>query len=278
MVKIVSDTTSGLPREIAEHLGIALVPQIVVFGEKSYRDDTELDTATFLQLLKASKSLPKTAAPPPLMYYPIFQAAIDEGETVIVIAPSQKVSGTVRSALSAKDDFSNADIRVIDTQTVAGNLGSLAILAAKLAQEGRTADEIVAEIEKMIPRGRTFFVIDTLEYLQKGGRIGGAKALIGELLQVKPILQILDGQVQSFDQERTKKRATARLIEIVEEQVKGSTEPHLCVMQVDALDEADAIRRELGSRLGIQNIPVYELPPAIVVHAGPKTLAIGFFV
>ena len=278
MIKIVADTTSSLPLELAHQLGIAMVPQLVTFGEKSYRDDGEIDTATFLQKLRSSSSLPKTAAPPHALYLPLFKEAAEKGETVMVIAPSQKVSGTVRSAETAKLEFPGADIRIIDTQAIAGNLGSLVLLAHKMAQAGENADAIVKTVEGLIPLGRTYFVLDTLEYLQKGGRIGGAKALIGELLQVKPILQINHGQVEQYEQERTKKKATARMIEIVAEQIKDSTYPQLSVMEIDAMDEAKALAAELKARTGIQNIPIYEMPPAIVVHAGPKVIAAGFFV
>jgi DegV family protein with EDD domain len=277
MVKIITDTTSGLPKELASQLGIPVIPQTVIFGEKAYRDDTELDTLTFLKLLKGSKQLPKTAAPSPELYKPFFQLAKDNGESVIVIAPSEKVSGTVNSAMIARKDYPDTDIRVIDAMTIAGNLGTLALLAHQLAKEGKTADEIESFIKDLIPRGRTYFLINTLEYLQKGGRIGGARALLGELLQVKPILQIKDGQVAPFDQERTKKRALGKLIEIVTEQVKASKDPHLCVMHVEALEDANALAATFATNLNISNIPFYELPPAIVVHAGPKTLAVGFF-
>ncbi len=144
---------------------------------------------------------------------------------MVVITPSEKVSGTYNSAMIARDDFKNADIRVIDSRSIAGNLGTLSLLAHEMAQSGKTADEIEAKIKELIPRGRTYFLIDTLEYLQKGGRIGSARALLGELLQVKPILQIKDGQVAPFDQERTKKRALAKLMEIVSEQVKSQQRP-----------------------------------------------------
>jgi DegV family protein with EDD domain len=277
MIRIITDTTAGLPRELTAQLGLPIIPQNVIFGDQSYRDDTELDTLTFLKMLKESKQLPKTAAPSPELYKPFFQEGADKGEPVIVVAPSEKVSGTVNSAKTASKDFPNADIRVIDTQTVAGDLGTLALLAHQLAQEGKTADEIESRIRDLIPRGRTYFLIDTLEYLQKGGRIGGARALIGELLQVKPILQIKDGQVAPFDQERTKRRAVSKLVEIVCEQAKASKEPHLCVMHVEALEDAQALATMFNSTLHISNIPIYELPPAIVVHAGPRTLAVGFF-
>jgi DegV family protein with EDD domain len=278
MTKIVGDTTSGLPLERAAWLGIPMIPQLVIFGEQTFRDDTELTSAEFLEKLKTASSLPKTAAPPPALYNPIFEAAAKRGETVIVIAPTSKMSGTVRSAETAKADFPGADIRVIDTLTIAGCLGSLVLAAQEMVQKGKSADEIEAYVKALIPLSRTYFVVDTLEYLQKGGRIGAAKALLGELLQMKPILQVKDGQAAPFEQERTKKRATARLIEIACEQVAGSQNPHLSVMHIDAEDEANAICAELSKRLNIQDIPIYLLPPAIVTHAGPKTLAVGFFV
>jgi DegV family protein with EDD domain len=278
MVTIVADTTSGLPRETATRLGIPLIPQIVMFGEESYRDDTELDTAAFLQKLKASKELPKTAAPPPALYNPIYEDAKRRGDSVIVIAPSAKVSGTVRAATVAAQDFPGLDVRVVDSLTIAGNLASLVLVAHEWATSGADADTIVSRLNDWIARGRIYFLVNTLEYLQKGGRIGGAKALMGELLQVKPILTIREGQVEPFEQQRTKKRALARLVEVVEEQCPKSTEAHLCVMQADAPDAAQALAADLGSRMNRTGLPIYELPPAIVVHGGPGVLAVGFFV
>jgi DegV family protein with EDD domain len=285
MLKIVTDTLTGFPLEMMRARGIPVIPQIVIFGETSYRDDNEIDTDTFLQKLRASKVSPKTAAPPPQLYYPIFEAATKSGDTVLVIAPSAKLSGTVRSAESAKQDFPEADIRILDTQTVACNQGSLTLLAHEMVQQGCTADEIEARIKEMSQHGHLYFVVDTLEYLKRGGRIGAARALLGEMLQVKPILQLFGGQIAPFDQERTKKRATARLIEIVVEQLtirpglspSGKPAPHLCVVHIDAEAEAQALSAELSARTGIPNIPIYLLPPAIVVHAGPKALGAGFF-
>jgi len=144
MVKIVADTTSGLPREMLGELGITLIPQIVVFGEDSYRDDTELDTATFLQKLKASAVLPKTAAPPPVLYHPVFEQAQRDGDEVIVVAPSAKVSGTVRSAEVAAQDFPNLKVAVVDSQTIAGNLASLVLLANGWARAGANAERLGA--------------------------------------------------------------------------------------------------------------------------------------
>jgi DegV family protein with EDD domain len=146
-----------------------------------------------------------------------------------------------------------------------------------MAKAGKSADEIVAKLNDMIPRGRLYFLVDTLEFLAKGGRIGGAKKLLAELLEIKPILQVKDGQVESFEQHRTKKRALARLVDVVMESCKGGEESHLCVLQVEAEKEAEALAQELKSKVPVSNIPIYELPPAIVVHAGPKAMGVGFF-
>ena len=278
MTIIVADTTCGLPRNLLAQRGIPVIPQIVMFGEDSFHDDKEMDTATFLQKLKASKSLPKTSAPEPPLYFPIFKEAQEKGESVIVVAPTGKASGTVRSAQTAALEFPMLDVRVVDTLTISCNLASLVLVADDMAKAGESADAIVAKLDDMIPRGRIYFLVDTLEYLAKGGRIGGAKRLLAELLEIKPILQVKNGQVESFEQQRTRKRALARLMEVVAEQCPGGESAHLCVIQVEAESEAQSLAAELKSRVSVSPIPIYELPPAIVVHAGPRAMGVGFFV
>ncbi len=278
MTIIVADTTCGLPRDLLAQRGIPLIPQVVMFGEDSFHDDKEMDTATFLQKLKASKELPKTAAPEPPLYFPIFKQAQEKDESVIVVAPTGKASGTVRSAQTAAQEFPKVDVRVVDTLTISCNLGSLVLVADDMAKAGESTDAIVAKLNDMIPRGRIYFLVDTLEYLAKGGRIGGAKRLLAELLEIKPILQVRNGQVESFEQQRTKKRALARLVDVVAEQCPGGEFAHLCALQVEAESEAESLVAELKSRVNVPQIPIYELPPAIVVHAGPKAMGVGFFV
>ncbi|HEU0295717.1 MAG TPA: DegV family protein [Anaerolineales bacterium] len=277
MVVIVADTTCGLPRDLLEQRGIPLIPQIITLGEKYYHDDEEIDTPKLLRMMQDSPLLPRTSAPGPIMYYSIFGPAAERGDSVVVVAPSMKVSGTIRSAQTAALDFPNVDIRVVDTQTVSCNLGSLVLLADDLAKTGRSADEIVQKLNDMIPRGRLYFLVNTLEYLAKGGRIGGAKNLLAELLQLKPILQVKNGQVEPFEQQRTKRRALARLVEVTAEGCRGGEEAHLCVIQVAAEKEAQSLVEELQSKIPVSNIPIYELPPAIVVHSGPGALGVGFF-
>ncbi len=278
MIKIVTDTTSSLPPELAQAHDIPVLPQIIIFGEESYRDDTEMDTRMFLQKLRSSPTLPKTAAPPPALYNPIFERLLAEGyRTIICLHPSSELSGTVRSALTAAQDFPGADIRVVDTRTIAAPLATVVLLAARWAQEGVDADTIIARVQETLARQRVYFVVDTLEYLHRGGRIGGAQALLGGLLQVKPILTLRDGRVEPFEKQRTQRRALERLRELVLGECPPTPASHLAVMHADAEATARELAAEFSARLGIPEVPIYELPPAIVTHAGPGVLAVSYF-
>jgi len=278
MIRIVTDTTSGLPRNVARELGIPILPQIIIFGDQSYRDDTEIDTATFLQKLRTSSTLPKTAAPPPALYTPIYKEYCDQGDTVIVITPSAEVSGTYRSAIVAAQDFPNADIRVIDTRTVAGGMGTIVVRALNWAKQGLSADEVEARIKDMARREKLYFLVDTLEYLYKGGRIGGAQALFGSILQVKPILTLKVGRIEPVESQRTKRRAILRIRELVLSDSPHSDTAFLTISHCDGEEEARALAADLGAELGITDVPIYEVPPAIVVHSGPGVLEASFFV
>ncbi len=277
MIRIIADTTCALPREVTSKLEIPVLPQIIIFGEESFRDDTELDTATFLKKLRASPVLPKTAAPPPALYTPIFKELLEKGDTILAVCPSADVSGTLRSVQVAAQDFPGAPIHAVDMRTVAGMLGAAVLLADRWAKQGKPVEKIIESLEDLKTRQRTYFVVDTLEYLHKGGRIGGAKRLVGEMLQVKPILRILDGKVEPYEQQRTRKRALARLSELVTGECPKGDGSFLCVMQADAEDTAKEFASGLKQLMSVKEIPIYELPPAIVTHGGPGVLAVGFY-
>lgn len=279
MVKIFADTLSSLTVEEAESLGIPLFPQIVVFGEKSYRDDTEITPEEFLSKLVDSNSLPQTAAPPPSLYPPLYETALKNHDTVIVVCPSGKLSGTVRSAEVGAQELPEADIRVFDTKTLAPALGSLVKSAVKWAEQGLSADDIIAKLDEMSSRQKSFFIVDTLEYLQKGGRIGKAEALLGSVLQIKPILGIEDGSISAIESQRTKKKALARLEELVKMNFPKNHPPFLTVSHGGAPEAAKKLASDLASLLNInvEEIPIYHLPPAILVHAGPGVLCVQFF-
>jgi len=279
VIKIIADTLSCISPAEAKELGIYYLPQIVVFGENSYRDDTEMDPISFLKRLKSSPVMPKTAAPPPALYEPIYRELAAAGHTMIVIAPTAEMSGTYRSACVAAQDFPDADIRVIDTKIIAGGMGAVVKQALKWANEGMDADTLVEKIVEMSSRMRVFFLVDTLEFLYRGGRIGAAKALFGSLLQVKPILTIDQGHTDVFESQRPHKRALARLKEIVLPDCPRDPDAHLCLMHGDAEDLARSVAAEFSVELGVpvNDIPIYDLTPAILTHSGPGVLGISYF-
>lgn len=279
MIKIVADTTSGISPEKARELGIAYIPQIIIFGDEAYRDDTEIDNVTFLQKLRSSPVLPKTAAPQPPLYTPIFEEYGKPGNTIIVICPSAEVSGTVRSATVAAQDFPGADIRILDTKTIGSGLASIVLQAVEWAGQGMEADELVQKVMEMSTRQKVYFLVDTLEYLHKGGRIGGAQKLVGGILQVKPILTLRNGRAEAAESQRTKQRALARLKELVVNDYPKNHNGYLTIMHGGVEEEALALAKDLANLLNLkpEDIPIYFLPPAILVHAGPGVLATSFF-
>jgi DegV family protein with EDD domain len=277
MVKIITDTTACLPDEIIQKYQIPVVPQVINFGTESFYEGREIDMDTFLRRLRSSTELPKTAAPPPELFVELFEQFIPAGEPILCIHPSAEVSGTVRSATVAARDFPEADIRIIDTRTVASTLGVMVEKAAQWAVEGKTADQIVQSLEQMAGTSRIFFLVDTLDYLAKGGRIGGASKLIGTLLQIKPILVFQNGIVDQYERERTQKRALQRVIQLVVDQIDTSGAGYPTVLHADAYAEAQQLSQSLAQILVEDDIPIYDMPPAIVTHAGPGVLGVGFF-
>jgi DegV family protein with EDD domain len=277
MIQVIADTTSTISLEEAQALGLEYLPQMIIFGETSYRDDYEITTQEFLAKLRASSSLPKTAAPSPALYSPIYEAHFNKGNSMLVLCPSSKVSGTFRSASVAAQDFPGADIHIVDTGTIGPALGTLVRKALSWSNEGLSIAEIKHRILDLGKKVRIYFYVDTLEYLYKGGRIGAAKALMGSLLQVKPILLFKDGQVNPFESQRTKKKALIRLIELVKSECPRTQDSNLALLEADAMEDAIELREAFTQALSLDEIAIADLPPAIIVHAGPGVLAASFF-
>jgi len=278
MVRIISDTLSSIPVEEAKQMKLPFLPQIVIFGEESYMDDSEIDSETFIERLKKSPVLPKTAAPYPHLYQPILEELVKTGDEILIICPTSKMSGTYNRAMVAVQEFPDVKITVLDTLLLGAGLGTLVRSALKWAEEGLDAATISEMVLELASRNRTYFLVDTLEYLQKGGRIGAAKALVGSVLQVKPILSVENGEVKAVDSQRTRNKALARFIEMVTSECPNEDIANLNVQHGGAFKAARALSVELGEKTGILDIPITNLPPAILVHGGPGILGVSFFV
>ena len=277
MIKIVADTTSCLPPAVQEEYQIPLVPQLIHFGETSYTENLDIDTDAFLALLKASDTLPKTSAPPPEVFREIFSKYNSPEHTLICIHPSTDLSGTVRSAETARLNFEDTDIRVIDTRLVASPLGTVVHQAAIWAADGVTADSICQRVDDLSKRCKIYFLVATLDFLARGGRIGGASALLGNALQIKPILTLVDGRVEQHAKERTFKRALAHLKELTLAEYPPDTEGFLSIMHAGTPELALELSSYFTEELGIAPPLISYLPPAIITHAGPGSIAVGFF-
>lgn len=277
-VRIVTDTTASLPSGYAAEHDIEVVPQIVLFGQESFREEVDLSYAEFVRRLKASSQLPKTAAPQPGDMIDAYRRQLEHADTILSIHPSVLVSGTVRSAETAKKvAFPNADIRILDTRTIAGGLASMVIAASEWVERGLEAAEVLDRLKGLVARGRTYFLVATLENLQRGGRIGGASALIGSVLQIKPILQLKEGRVEPLERIRTYDGALRRLEQLVIDECPRTDEARLCVMHADTPEEAGCLVNDLKAALAVSEIPVYSLGAAITTHAGPGAVGVGFF-
>ncbi len=277
MVHIVTDSNADLTPELARELNIAAIASTyVIFGNKSYRS-TELSPAQFHALLKSDPNFPKTSQPSVGDFVEIYERF--KGEEVVSIHISRELSGTYASAESAAMTMGgDPAVTLVDTRTVSAAMALLVAEGARLAKEGARPADIKAHIESLIPRTRMHFVLETLENLKRGGRIGGAQALIGGVLQMKPILTIQDGRVEPLERVRTFGKAVTRLKEIVLHDLDASSDPKVFFMHAAAPHLAAQMAEEVGSHLGIKAPVILEAGPAIATHAGPGAVGVGYIV
>ncbi|MGH2593137.1 MAG: DegV family protein [Anaerolineae bacterium] len=278
MIKIVSDTASGLTREVAAQHGIQLISQRVMFGTETLRDGVDITNDVFLQRLKMSKEFPTTSQPPVGDYVDAFKPHLDAGHEVLCLTVSSLLSGTYNSAETAKKNLGSDKITLVDTKNVATGQALMVLEAARTVKEGKSVPEIVAHLEPMVAGMHLDFVLDTLEYLAKGGRIGGAQAFVGTLLQMKPILTIQHGRIEPLERVRTKTKAVARLREIADAAVKGKRTAQMGLMHSDLAVQAEALAQEFRATYNLNECLVVEMPPAVAAHAGPGALGVAYYV
>lgn len=279
MIKIVTDSTAYLSEETARKNDIRVVPLYVHFGEEAFKEGVQLTNEVFYARLKEAPTLPTTSQPSAGEFREVFSELVSNGHEVVTLTISGKLSGTWNSAMAAKEMLPKAPISVTDTLSTSVGLELMVKAAVAAAKAGASRQEIVDQIEDIKKRMHIFFVVDTLEYLAKGGRIGNAKAFLGTVLKVKPILLIQDGSIEPCEQVRSKRKAVARMLDLVEETV-GEDAPRAKVGVTNALVpvEAQALARELQARLGCAEPKVSDLGPVIGTHTGPGVLGVAAYV
>jgi DegV family protein with EDD domain len=271
-VRVVTDSAADLTDELAAELRVAVVPLTIRFGSEEFVDRQDLTPAEFYARCAASPVLPETAAPSPGAFEAAFRAAFDEGaDAVVCINISSGLSATMASAQNAARALEGKDVRVLDSRSVTWGLGSQVVAAARAAADGASADDIVALVEDMVGRTRVYGTLDTFENLKKGGRVGGAQAMIGSLLQIKPVISV-EGVVEEAGKPRTRSKALKVLVDKVRE--AGSVE-NVGVMHGSAPDfeEFLTLMSEVVPR---DQIHVGEIGATIGVHGGPRVMGVTF--
>jgi len=274
---VVTDGTSSLTQQMGQKYGLSVVPIYVTFGTQTYRDGIDLDAGLFYRMLRSSKQLPITSQPTVADFVQTYTALSEQAQAIVSIHPSIKMSATVDSARAARKELPDVPIHVIDTHSVSMGLGLIAIAAARAAEAGHDASEIVRLVEELIPKVNIIFTVETLEYLHKGGRIGGATALIGAALNIKPILHVQDGQVEPLEKPRTRKRAIGRMLDLMAERIGTAEAVHVSILHCAVTDEAQALAKRLAAEFPCVELLTAEAGPVIGTHAGPGTLGVVFY-
>jgi len=274
-VCIVTDSGADLTPDVAAEAGVRVVPLTVTFGQQEYRDSVDLSPERFYQLLREADagSLPRTTQPSPADFEEVYRPLVEAGCTIVSVHMSARVSGTLQSAALAARSV-GGEIHVVDSKSASLGTGLLVLEAARLAAAGTSAGDIVRRLEALRDRQKVFFSVDTLEYLQRNGRIGKAQAFVGGLLNVKPILTLVEGEVHPLERVRGRARVHSRLVELAA--AAAGTDPvRIAVLHGDAPGDAERLAEALRSRLAVTELRTALLGPTVGTHVGPGTLGVA---
>jgi DegV family protein with EDD domain len=277
-VAVVTDSTTYLPSDLVKKYNISIAPQVLIWGEQTYKDGVEIQSQEFFTRLKTTKVMPTTSQVAVVSFQEIFQDLVNKDYEVLAVLVSSKLSGTIQSAMQAKDLMGAAGekVHVVDSQSVAMALGFQALTVARAIEGGASLNDAKSLAEKLHAYTGVFFAVDTLEFLHRGGRIGGAQRFLGTMLNMKPILAIQDGRVEGIERIRTKSKALDRVLEMVVEKAKGKSPIRIASLHANATDEARALLTRAEQELKPVESIFTEVSPTVGTHAGPGTVGLAF--
>jgi DegV family protein with EDD domain len=277
-IKLITDSTSDLPPELAQQWDITVIPCYVNFDDRSYQDGVNIDPDEFFRLLSTSPRLPTTSQPTPNDFFEVYKGLADQGHDIVSVHLSAKFSGTLNSAIQAREQLLSsqsgnpARVEVIDSYTASVGLGLIVLEVARVIRDGSSYEQVVEAARSSIARTQSYFILDTLEYLQKGGRIGKASAFLGSILKIKPILTIREGEVHPVERARSLDRGLQRLVSITQE---ASPLKRLGVVHSATDSEAESLKSRLGSLLPEGEIMVTRFGPVLGTYVGPGAMGIA---
>src|SRR5512138_711312 len=274
----VTDSTAYIPEPLVRQYSISVAPQVLIWADETFRDGIDIQPDEFYARLKTAKVMPTTSQVAVVTMQEIFQGLVDKGHDVIGTFISAKLSGTMQSAIQGREALGSAASKVtlIDSTTTAMAMGFQVLTAARAAQQGASTAECAALIEKARAHVGVYFAVDTLEFLHRGGRIGGAQRFIGTALNFKPILELKDGEVIAMDRVRTKSKALDRLLEEVTRKVKGQSSVRLATLHANAEEEARGLLDRASRELHAVESILSSVSPVVGTHAGPGTVGLAY--
>ncbi|MCP4429006.1 MAG: DegV family protein [Chloroflexi bacterium] len=276
-VAVVVDSTAFLPPELVEQYDLRVIPQILNWEGESYKDDIDIKPDAFYARLKTAKEMPTTSQPSAGEFVEFFSEVAKTADSIVAVLISEHLSGTLASARAAKDMMPDASIEIVDSRSTVMGLGFIALAAARAIENGADHKEAAEAARALVPHMRIVFVVDTLEFLHRGGRIGSAKRFVGSMLSIKPLLHIADGKIEPLASVRTKRKAIAHMLNHMEEEMKGKSNVRAAVMNAVAPDEAAKVVAEVEKRANPKELLSTELSPVIGTHAGPGTVGVIYY-
>ncbi len=276
-IAIVTDSTAYLPKDFIVRNNIRVVPLKIHWDNDDFEDGVNITPVEFYKRLEKSSTLPTTSQPSVEEFLRIFEELAPNCDGIVVPLISSGISGTVASAQAAVSMFSQVPVEVIDSRSTTAGLALVVIAIAQAVSEGKSLEEIKHLAEGIVKRVNLFFVVDTLKYLHKGGRIGGASRYFGTALSIKPILYFNEeGKIDALEKVRTKRKATARLLQLAVDKSAGKP-AHVGVMHANALEEAKNLRGYLQLQINCPEIEIYDISPTIGTHVGPGTVGLAIY-
>ncbi len=277
-IALVTDSTAYMPRDLVAQYGITVVPNVVTWGTKTYRDGIDIQSAEYFERLKTDPVQPTTAVSSVGEFRDGYARAADLAPVVLGIHISAKLSGTFNAAEQGRAMLPDKNITILDSNATAMALGFVVLAAARAAEAGQSAEQVIAAAKAAIPRVGLVFTVETLEYLRRGGRIGGAQAFLGGLLDMKPILELRDARVEPVERMRTKKKAIDRVLDLIAEKVAGKGAVHLATIHAAAPQEAANLLAAAKQRLNAVEGIMAEASPTVATHTGPGTVGLAYYV
>jgi len=277
-IAFVTDSTAYIPADLVRKYEITVTPQILIWGDQTFQDGVDIQPDEFYNRLKTAKVMPSTSQVSVVTMQKTFQELVDKGLDVLGVFISAKLSGTMQSAIQGREALGSAagKVTIVDSNSTAMAMGFQVLSAARAAEQGAG----MADCKQLVEKGRdhvgVYFAVDTLEFLHRGGRIGGAQRFIGSALNLKPILALKDGRVEAEDRVRTKSKALDRLLELVEGQVRGQSNIRLATLHANAEQEARELLERASRELHAIESVLSSVSPVVGAHAGPGTVGLAF--